>query len=236
MELKGRVALVTGGSHGIGRSIALALASGGAKVAVAARTSTRLEKVVAELVQRGSEAIAVRADVSEENEIRSMVSDVVGHFGALDILVNNAGFGIFGSAAELSTRDWDSMFAVNLRGLFLTTREALPHLRRKGEGAVVNIVSLAGKNFFKGGAGYAATKWGVLGFSKCLMLEERDNGVRVIAICPGSVDTHFFDNAERSPDRERILKPEDVAETVLAALQLPQHALLSELEIRPTNP
>jgi len=236
MELTDKVALVTGASRGIGKAVALALAKEGASVALAARSVSQLQEVAAEVRRLGSDALVIQADMSREEEIKSMLRATVDRYDGLDILVNNAGFGTFHVVAEFPTEEWDSMFAVNLRGLFLATREALPYLRQRGESAVVNISSLAGKNFFKTGAGYAATKWGVLAFSKCLMLEERENGVRVIAVCPGSVDTSFFDGLEMSPNRERILKPEDVAEMVVAALKLPQRAMVSEFEIRPTNP
>lgn len=236
MDLHGKVALVTGASRGIGRAIALALAEEGADIAAAARTELQLQEVVGEVKERGRRGLAIRADMAHEEDVRAMVKSTADQFGGIDILVNNAGFGRFHPVAEFPTAEWDAMFAVNLRGMFLATREALPHLRRRGESAVVNIASLAGKNFFASGSGYAATKWGVLAFSKCLMLEERENGVRVIAVCPGSVDTHFFDDLSMSPNRDRIVKPEDVADIIVAALRLPQRAMVSELEIRPTNP
>jgi 3-oxoacyl-[acyl-carrier protein] reductase len=236
MDLKDKVALVTGASRGIGRALALAFAAESARVAVAARTLPELQQVVSEIEKRGSKGLAIQADLSSEEQIKEMVRTTVGHFGRLEVLVNNAGFGKFHNVADFPTEDWDSMFAVNMRGLFLATREALPHLRQRGESAVINIASLAGKNFFKTGAGYSATKWGVLGFSKCLMLEEREHGVRVLAVCPGSVDTHFFDGLAMTPNPDKILKPEDVADMIIAALRLPQRAMVSEFEIRPTNP
>ncbi|MFQ6113443.1 MAG: SDR family oxidoreductase [bacterium] len=237
MDLKNKVALVTGASRGIGRATALALAKEGANVAVASRTVADLQSLAKEIGNLGKRALPVQADISRESDIKRLIQTVVDKFMGLDILVNNAGIGVFGRVEELSTQDWDDMFDVNLRGMFICTREALPYLKRKEESFVVNIASLAGKNAFVGGAGYAATKWGVLAFSKCLMLEERNSGVRVLAVCPGSVDTHFFHHhSTAKPSREKILKPEDVAQTVVEAIKLPQRAMVSEVDIRPTNP
>jgi 3-oxoacyl-[acyl-carrier protein] reductase len=237
MELKNKVALVTGAGKGIGRATALALAKEGANVVLASRTMTDLQSLAREIGNMGRKAMPFEVDVSRESHIKELITAVVNKFTGLDILVNNAGIGRFGRVEELSTQDWDDMFDVNLRGMFLCTREALPYLKRKEESFVVNIASLAGKNAFVGGAGYAATKWGVLAFSQCLMLEERDAGVRVLAICPGSVDTHFFGHPSLpKPNREKILKPEDVARTIVQAIKLPQRAMVSEIDIRPTNP
>jgi 3-oxoacyl-[acyl-carrier protein] reductase len=134
------------------------------------------------------------------------------------------------------------MFNLNVRGLFIATREALPYLRKPGEAVIVNVVSLAGKNAFASGGGYAATKHAVLGFSRCLMLEERKNGIRVLAICPGSVDTHFFQDQQgpeenkMKPNLEKVLKPGDIADTILHMIRMPQRAMISEVDIRPSNP
>ena len=130
------------------------------------------------------------------------------------------------------------MFNLNVKGLFIATRECLPYLRQAGESVIVNVSSLAGKNTFIGGGGYTATKHAVLAISRCLMLEERHNGVRVLTICPGSVDTSFSSERRGMDDlkREKILKPEDVAESIVHMVKLPQRAMLSELDIRPTNP
>ena len=238
MELNDKVAMVTGASKGIGRATALALAREGAHVAISARTASLLQEVADEIEKLGRKALAFVGDMSVEDDIKAFINKTAETFGRIDILVNNAGVGIFKPVAELSTEDWDTMFNLNVRGLFIATRECLPHLRRAGESVVVNVVSLAGKNAFKNGGGYAATKHAVLGFSRCLMLEERYNGVRVLAICPGSVDTHFSDG-RRSPDdpkRQRILQAEDVASSIVHMIRLPQRAMISEIDIRPSQP
>jgi short-subunit dehydrogenase len=176
--------------------------------------------------------------MSVEREIKSFISGTKAALGSIDILINNAGFGHFHPIADFSTKDWDEMFNLNVRGVFIATREALPFLRQAAESAVINVVSLAGKNAFVNGGGYAASKHALLGFSRCLMLEERKNGVRVLAICPGSVATNFFDghHGTLDPKRERILRPEDVAESIIHMLKLPQRAMVSEIDIRPSDP
>jgi len=237
MDIKHKTAIVTGAGKGIGRATALALAKAGANLVVVSRTLSDLHVLAREAGNWGAKVLSVEADIARESKIREVVQKTVQHFGGIDILVNNAGIGRFGKVAELSTKDWDDMFQVNLRAMFLCTREALPYLRRKEESFVVNVSSLAGKNAFAGGAGYAATKWGVMALSQCLMLEEREAGVRVLAVCPGSVDTKFFNHPSLpKPARDTILKAEDVAASIIHAISLPQRAMISELEIRPTNP
>lgn len=153
------------------------------------------------------------------------------------MLVNNAGVLIARPFDELTIEDWDVTMTTNVRSLFLMTRAVLPAMRRRREGSIVNVVSLAGRNGFVGGTAYAASKHAVLGFSRSLMLEVRKDNVRVLAICPGSVDTPMLhDQPMLHTDPNRILRPEDVADTILHALLLPARALVSELDIRPTNP
>ncbi|TDI71881.1 MAG: SDR family NAD(P)-dependent oxidoreductase [Bacteroidetes bacterium] len=234
MEIKNKVAVVTGAGKGIGRATALALAKEGANVTIASRTMSDLQSLAREIGNVGRKALPVEADLTRESHVKTIIQKTVDNFGGLDILVNNAGIGLFGRVEEFSTQDWDQMFEVNLRGLFLCTRAALPYLKKKNESFIINVASLAGKNSFVGGAGYAASKWGVLGFSKCLMLEERDAGVRVLTICPGSVDTHFSRHSQTKKDT--ILKAEDVSHTIVEAIKMPQRAMISEIDIRPTNP
>jgi 3-oxoacyl-[acyl-carrier protein] reductase len=238
MKIKGRVALVTGASKGIGRAIAVALAKEGAQVAVSARSRDLLQEVANEIRAQGTDAFAFRGDMSMEEDIEAFVKKTVDKLGRLDILVNNAGVGRFNKVIDFSTNDWDDLFNLNVRGMFIATRESLPHLRKAKESVIINLASLAGKNAFKTGAGYAATKYAVLGFTRCLMLEERENGVRVFAVCPGSVATSFFEShPDVSQSRlDNMLRAEDVADSVVHMIRLPQRALLSELDIRPTNP
>jgi NADP-dependent 3-hydroxy acid dehydrogenase YdfG len=237
MELKNKTAIVTGASKGIGRQTALDLAKAGADVAISARSKDLLDSLAAEIRETGRKAFVFAGDTSAEEEIKAFIHQTAHTLGKIDILINNAGLGHFYPVAGMSTQHWDEMFNLNVRGLFIATREALPYLRQAGEAVIVNVVSLAGKNAFVNGGGYAATKHAVLAFSRCLMLEERKNGIRVIAICPGSVTTHFADHQPGllAPEK-KALKPEDISNTIIHAVQMPQHAMISEIDIRPSNP
>ena len=230
-------ALVTGATEGIGRAIAFALGRDGYRVGVCARTTDRVAQLVSDLRQAGIEAAGAPADVGNPEQVREAVGQVSTQLGPIDVLVNNAGIGILKPFDQLSLADWDSTMATNLRSLFLVTREVLPGMRQRGHGAIVNIASLAGKNAVVGGTAYAASKHAVLGFSKSLMLEVRKEGVRVIAICPGSVETGFGQGRTVPKiSRAGVLQPEDVAEVVVDTLRLPARALMSEIDLRPANP
>jgi NADP-dependent 3-hydroxy acid dehydrogenase YdfG len=236
MELKGKVALVTGASSGIGASIVRALARCGFRIVLAARSEIDLKKVAASCPE-GTETLVVPTDVRDEEQVRRMVERTIERFGQLDVLVNNAGLGVFKPVIDLTAEEFDAIVSVNLRGAFLATKYALPHMYARNDGAVINISSIAGKHGFASGGAYCASKFGLMGLMECVFHEARRHDVRVVTITPGSVDTRFFDQAHTTaPDRERILHPDDVAETVVLALTLPQRALLRELDIRPTNP
>jgi 3-oxoacyl-[acyl-carrier protein] reductase len=238
MDISHKVALVTGASKGIGRAVAIALAQRKAHVVICARDKKRLDDTARMIEAVGSKVCVIVADLRQKESIDHVVQKAVDTFGTIDILINNAGLGYFAKISELTVDQWDAMFALNVRSVFLLTQQALPHLRNQGESVILNVVSLAGKNAFVGGTGYAATKHALLGFSRCLMLEERANGVRVMAICPGSVDTHFFDDhADRENIKQiKILNADDIAATIVNMISMPQHALISEVDIRPTNP
>ncbi len=229
--------MITGATEGIGRAIALALGERGARLAVCARTGDRVDALVRELEGRGFEAVGTACDVADEASVDRFAKFVAERLGPADALVNNAGLGHFSPVDETTVDEFDQTMAVNVRGVFLMTRAFLGEMKRRGKGHIVNISSLAGRNPVPGGAAYAASKHAVLGFSKSLFGEVRKQGIRVVAICPGSVVTPFFDKSGaeiRNPERK--LQAEDVAATVVAALELPDRALVSELDIRPTNP
>jgi 3-oxoacyl-[acyl-carrier protein] reductase len=229
--------LVTGATEGIGRAIAFALGHAGYQVGVCARTPSKLRLLLDDLAAAGIRAAGHPGDVGIEVDARNVVQQISAVLGPVDVLVNNAGVGIIKPFDQLTLDDWDSTMATNLRSLYLMTREVLPGMRQRRRGSVVTIASLAGRNGFAGGSAYAASKHAALGFSRALMLEVRKDNVRVIAICPGSVDTALIrDQSVLTPNLDRILQPEDVAATVLAALSLPERATVSELDVRPTNP
>jgi len=230
-------ALVTGATQGIGRATAFALGRAGYRVGVCARTPARLDALVAELKANNIDAAAASADVGDPAESARAVEQITATLGEVGVLVNNAGVLIARPFEELTLEDWDATMATNVRSLYLMTRAVLPAMRRRREGAIVNVASLAGRNGFVGGSAYTASKHAVLGFSRSLMLEVRKDNVRVIAICPGSVDTSMIrDQPMLRSDPARILRAEDVADTILQTLLLPPRALVSELDIRPTNP
>jgi 3-oxoacyl-[acyl-carrier protein] reductase len=230
-------ALVTGATHGIGRATASAFGRAGYRVGVCARTAAAVDALVAELEGEGITAAGAPADVGDPEQVRRAVGAVVGRLGEIGVLVNNAGVLIARPFEELSLEDWDTTMATNLRSLYLVTRAVLPGMRQRGGGTIVNVASLAGRNGFVGGTAYTASKHAVLGFGRSLMLELRKDGIRVITVCPGSVDTAMLRDQPLLPTKsERILRPEDVADTILHAVELPGRAMVSELDIRPTNP
>jgi 3-oxoacyl-[acyl-carrier protein] reductase len=230
-------ALITGATEGIGRAIAHALGKAGYSVGVCARTPSRLRVLLDDLSAAGITAAGFPGDVGVEYDAARIHEEITGALGPIEVLVNNAGIAPFKPFDELTIEEWDACMATNVRSLFLMSRAVLPGMRQRKRGSIVNIVSLAGRNGFVGGSVYAASKHAALGFSKSLMLETRKDNIRVIAICPGSVDTPML-RQEGAPktDPARILRPEDVAATVLAALALPERAMISELDVRPTNP
>jgi 3-oxoacyl-[acyl-carrier protein] reductase len=230
-------AFVTGATHGIGRAVAFSLGRAGYAVGVCARTATNVEALVTALRAEGITAAGAPADVSQPEPVARAVAQVTSALGEIRVLINNAGVLIARPFEELSLEDWDTTMATNLRSLYLVTRAVLPGMRRRGEGTVVNVASLSGRNGFAGGTAYAASKHAVLGFGRSLMLEVRKEGIRIITICPGSVATGMLeDQPMLKADARRILQPEDVAEAVLAAIRLPARALASEIDLRPTNP
>ena len=234
MSLSGKVALVTGAGRGIGREIAVALVREGASVVVTARTASELDALAASVGRERCHPIP--ADLTRPEDVSRVFDELDRRHGRLDILVNNAGIGKFGPVRRLEVADFDAMWNLNMRAVFLCTKNALPIMERQSDGMIVNIASLAGKNSLKDGAAYAATKWALLGFGKSLMLEERSFNIRVVTICPGSVETSFSPKESHPGSRQNILLPQDVAEAVLSAVRMPARAMISEIELRPTNP
>lgn len=233
VDIKDKVVIVTGAGRGIGKAIALSFAKEQPRLVLASRTNSELEKVAHEVMANGAETLVVPTDVTEEDQVKNLVETAHRTFGRIDILVNNAGIGIDAKVADMKTEDFESMFDVNVKGVFFCTRAVLPYMIKQRDGVIVNIASLAGRNAISGGAAYCATKWALIGFARSLMLEVREYNIRVITICPGSVDTSF---SHIVPRKSNILHPEDVAETVLAAVKMAARAMVSEIDIRPTNP
>jgi len=232
---EGMVAIVTGGSKGIGRAIAGALAAEGASVVISARTAGDVERVAVELGGRDGRVLGVRCDVRDPDDCARMVEAAVDAFGRLDVLVNNAGVGAFAPVEAMSIETWRQVIETNLSGVFYCSRAAIPHLRRAGGGWIINIGSLAGKNAFPGGGAYNASKFGLLGFTEALMQEVRHDGIRVSTIMPGSVATEFSHPEPGTSDEWKI-HPQDIAELVLDLLRTPARTLPSRIEVRPARP
>ncbi len=222
--------LVTGGSKGIGLAIAQLFLKKNYSVIDASRTSNNIIK--------NKNYFYIKTDVSKENDVKALFNFIVNKFGKLDVLVNNAGFGKFGPLAESKTKDFDDLFNTNVKGLYLCTRYALKLMISSNKGDIVNISSIAGKNAIPNASLYCATKHAVIGLSKSLMLEVRNHNIRVSVICPGSVDTNFFDNTKNilTADRKTIISPTDIADSVWFIVNADPRTNFNEIEVRPANP
>ncbi|MGH7460169.1 MAG: SDR family oxidoreductase [Longimicrobiales bacterium] len=237
LDLRGKAAIVTGGTRGIGRAIAETLVAHGAQVAIAARNSADVERVARELSHSAKQeagALGVAADVGRYEDCRNLISRTVARFGRLDILVNNAGIGGLKPVTELTPDHWRAVIDTNLNSLFYCSHEAIPHLRSAGGGWIINMGSLAGKNAFPGGAAYNASKFGLIGFSEALMQEVRHDKIRVSYIMPGSVATDF--DGLNPGSASWMIQTEDIAQIVLDLLSLPERTLVSRVEVRPSRP
>src|SRR3990172_12760109 len=230
------VTIVTGASRGIGKGIALRLAKEGHDIMLFGRDKTALEKVNKEVRALGVKTEMFLGDAVDPKFVNESVSEIIKTYGRVDHLINNAGMGILKKFVDSNLDEFKKQIDVNLYGVYNFTKAVIDHMIANRSGSIINISSLAGKNAFVGGTMYSATKHAVLGFTKSLMLELREFNIRVAAICPGSVNTEFFDNTNMKPNTSKILQADDIAETVMTIIKLPVNALISEIDIRPTNP
>jgi NADP-dependent 3-hydroxy acid dehydrogenase YdfG len=243
--LKGRKALITGASSGIGESLAMAMAAEGASVALGARRKDRLDALVARIAAEGGTAVAIEADVADEDQARSLVEGAAAELDGLDALVNNAGVMLLGLVQGADTDDWRRMIDVNLLGLLYCTHAALPIIRDGGGGDVVNVSSVAGRVAAMGSAAYNMTKWGVVGFSEALRQEGAHIGVRVTCVEPGFVATELqghntnpmvVEATEKMREQTgKVLDAADIARAVVYALAQPKHVSINEILVRPTG-
>ena len=230
-ELAGQVALVTGGSRGIGRAIALRLASMGCAVAICGRDAKALDGVAEELRGLVTGVFAQVADVTSAADVEKLVESAESTLGPISILVNNAGIGVFGPAHEKTEADWDRVIDTNLKSVFLVSKAVVPSMIRHGRGDIINISSLAGKNAFAGGGIYCASKWGVRGLTACMAEDLRGHNIRVAAIFPGSVATEFSGRGPK--DATKALTADDVAHAVAMLVTQGPQSFLSEVDLRP---
>ncbi len=231
-SLEGKVSVITGGSRGIGKAIAEELIKRGAICILLARDRNRLKEAVIELRKKGGEVKEYSVDIVNQEEVKAVIDKIEEEYKEIEILVNNAGVGGFKSVVDMSIDEWNNVINVNLNGVFYITKEILPFMIRRNKGVIVNIASLAGRNSFKGGSAYCASKAALIAFSECLMHEVRDYNIKVGVILPGSVATDFSDRQDKS----WMLLPYEVARQVINMIETGNNTLLNYMEIRPLKP
>ena len=236
-DSKDKVAIVTGSTKGIGLAIAEQLLKAGARVMISARKAEEVESVGKLLERANAGRVAWRAcDVRSETDVEALFLATDEAFGALDILVNNAGVGMTRKLEETTLAQWNTVLETNVTGVFLCSRAAIPRMRQRGGGYIINLSSLAGKNAFPGATAYNASKFAVNGMSEALMQEIRYDGIRVSYVMPGSVNTGFSSGAGPDPAQRWKLSADDVARVVIDLLQHDSRSLPSAVEIRPSQP
>lgn len=231
-------AIVTGATRGIGHAIARAILDDGGRVMITGRDADGVADAIARLRERAGDPARVAGeavDVRDRAAVDALVEDTVRHFGSINTLINNAGVGLFTDVDKTTDEDWARVIDTNLTGVFYSTRAAIPAIRAAGGGWIINIASLAGRNYFAGAAAYCASKAGLVAFSESLMLEVRNDNIRVSVIMPGSVATDFSGPSGRSEGEDWKLTPGDIAQTVVDLLRHPGRSLPSKVEIRPAR-
>ncbi len=232
-DLTGRVALVTGGGRGLGECVCRTLAAAGAVVVAADIRPELVDALAGRLCEQGVRALGVRLDVGDAGDVDRVVNEAVNRFGRLDVLVNNAGTDVTLPVEGLSPQDFDRVLRTNLRGPFLLSRAAFPHMRRQGHGHIVNVVSTAAKRAWANATAYHASKWGLLGLSHALHVEGRPHGVKVTAVVAGGMRTPFI--LDRFPDTplDVLQDPNNVAETIRFVLTQPPETVIPEVMVIP---
>ncbi|HEY9166509.1 MAG TPA: SDR family NAD(P)-dependent oxidoreductase [Candidatus Kryptonia bacterium] len=235
--LSGKIAIVTGGSRGIGKFIAKRLAREGVSIVIAGRTPADLKVTQEEIAGDGGRVIAVQTDVSNEKSVHRLLSKTLTEFGTIDILINNAGQFLEKPITEMSVEEWSNVIGTNLTGPFLLSRAVLPEMKEKMDGTIVMLSSTSGKRAMANSAAYAASKFGIEGFSEALVREVRDYNIRVIVVTPSSVDSSERESRQiLKGGKGARLRAEDVAEIVVDTIKLPPRALVREVELWATNP
>lgn len=233
MDLENKVAYITGGSKGIGFGVAQSLLEAGLKVAISGRKEASIQTAADKLGKYG-EVIGITSDVTNPEDEKQAINEILNKWGQLDVVLANAGVGRFAPVDEMSYEDWRAMISTNLDGVFYTLKASVAALKQS-KGYYITLASLAGTNFFPTGAGYNATKFGVVGFTQAAMLDLRKYDIKVSTIMPGSVATHFNNNEPSSKDAWKI-QPEDIGDLVVALLKMHPRTLPSKIEVRPSRP
>ncbi len=235
MELQGKVGYITGGSKGIGLGVAEAMVQKGMKVAITSRTESEVLSAANRLNEIAADsAIGLVSDVRDLDSERAAVHATLDHWGQIDAVIANAGVGHFASIEDMTSEQWQQTLDINLTGVFNTVKATLDSLKA-GKGYLITIASLAGTNFFAGGAAYNASKFGLVGFTQAVMLDIRQHGIKTSTIMPGSVSTYFNGHTPTEADAWKI-QPEDLGQLVVDLLQMPGRTLPSKVEVRPSMP
>jgi len=236
--MKSKKAIITGGGRGLGKATAIAFAKEGIDIAITGRNEKILKETVSELETFGINAIYSAFDISNYQDVKRGIKNVVNTLGSVDILVNNAGIAAFGSLNEMDISQWSQIIQTNLMGMYYVTKEVLPYLISQNEGDIINISSTAGLNGNANTSAYSASKFAVIGMSESLMKEVRKNNIRVCSLTPSTIATDMsIDLGIANKDSlDRVLQPEDFAELIIASIKLPRRAMLKGASLWSTNP
>jgi len=234
--LSNKKVIITGASKGIGRAIAERLAEEKCAIALFARSGDLLAERVSHCEKHGAKAKAFVCDVGDHAQVESQFAAAIEWLGGIDCLVNNAGLGYFARFDELQASQFDEMLTTNLRGPFLCAKAVVPDMKRAGEGLIINIASIAGKYGSERGSGYCASKFGLMGLNECMGMDLRTLGIRVTAICPGSVNAPDFRMGRITKIKpEDMIQADDIAEAVVYLLRQPSRIFIREMEVRVTK-
>lgn len=228
-------ALITGASSGIGAATALKLAQAGINLVLLGRNPDKLNQVAEQALACGVEALTFSLDLAQVATVKTEISQILEQVGPVQILINSAGLAQTAPLADMALEDWQYLFNLNLTSVWQITQALIPSLRSQGCGTIINVVSIAGQQVFPNWGAYCASKFALMGLTKALATEERQNGIRVIALCPGAVATPLWDHGtiEGDFDPAAMLTPDSVAQTILYTIQLPANALVEELVLMP---
>lgn len=231
----GQKVLITGASRGIGKASAIAFAQAGYSVALVSRNQAELDQLAQDIRSSGGEAFPYAIDLTDTPAVAEKLTQLVEQFGPFDMLINNAGMAYTGPLADMDLATWQRIMTLNLTAAFQCIQAVLPGMRARKQGTIVNVISVAGKQAFPEWGAYCASKFGLMGLTKSLAQEERAHGLRVVAFCPGAVNTPLWDTdtVDADFDRTAMLSPEDVAQTLVQTVSLPNHAVIDEISLMP---